>query len=122
MFFDIVQNDKLKDNTYSSTFYKIKLSDTLISKYKDIINISNNIYIKGYLNNYIKDNKTIYYIYPKDIIKLNKKYQMEELNKKSPIIDYDTDGIMLWNGKRCEATIPNPTQKKKMEELLNEFN
>lgn len=121
MFFDIVQNDKLKDNTYFSNFYKIKLSDTLISKYKDIIKVSNNVYIKGYLNNYIKDNKTIYYVYPKEIIKLDKKYQLEELNTKSDIIDYDKDGVMLWNGKRCEATIPTSKQKKDMENLLSEY-
>lgn len=121
MFFDIVQNDKLEDNSYSSNFYKIKLSETLIQKYKDIIKVSNNVYIKGYLNNYVKGNKTIHYIYPKEIIKLNKKYQIEENKIVQPIIDYDKDGTMIWNGKRCEATTPDSNRKKEIEDLLSEY-
>ena len=55
MFFDIVQNDKLDNNSYSSSFYKVKLNEELLNKYQDIIKVSNNIYIIGYLNSYLKD-------------------------------------------------------------------
>ena len=38
------------------------------------------------------------------------------------IISYDMDGVMLWRGKRCEATPASPEEQKEMEELLSRFN
>ena len=37
------------------------------------------------------------------------------------IISYDTNGVMLWHGKRCEATPATPEEQKEMEELLSRF-
>ena len=37
------------------------------------------------------------------------------------MISYDTDGVMLWHGKRCEATPPSEEELKEMEDLLSEF-
>ena len=119
MFFDIVQNDKLDNNSYSSSFYKVKLNEELLNKYQDIIKVSNNIYIIGYLNSYLKDNQNIYYIYPKEIKLLDKNYKLED--DDIPMIDYDTDGVMLWHGKRCEAIPPSEEELKDMEDLLSEF-
>lgn len=119
MFFDIVQNDKLDNNSYSSSFYKVKLNEELLNKYQDIIKVSNNIYIIGYLNSYLKDNQNIYYIYPKEIKLLDKNYELED--DDIPMIDYDTDGVMLWHGKRCEAIPPSEEELKEMEDLLSEF-
>ena len=119
MFFDLVQNDKLQDNSYSSKYYKIKLTEELINKYKDIIKVSNNVYIKGYLNSYLKDNKNNYYIYPKEIVLLDNHYQLT--NSESPRIEYDSDGVMLWNGKRCVDEPIDDKELKEMENLLSEF-
>lgn len=119
MFFDIIQNDKLDNNSYSSSFYKVKLNEELLNKHQDIIKVSNNIYIIGYLNSYLKDNQNIYYIYPKEIKLLDKNYKLED--DDIPMIDYDTDGVMLWHGKRCEAIPPSEEELKEMEDLLSEF-
>lgn len=119
-FFDIVQNDKLEDGSSSSSFFKIKLSSDLISKYQDLIKVSNNVYINGYLNNYVKNGKTIYYIFPKEIKLLDENYMSKE-NDDIPFISYDTDGVMLWHGKRCESVEPTLEDKKEMEALLNDF-
>lgn len=37
------------------------------------------------------------------------------------IISYDTDGVMLWYGKRCESVEPTEEERKEMEDLLSEF-
>lgn len=118
-FFDIVQNDKLEDDKYTSNFFKVKLVEDLINKYKDIIKVSNNIYVDGYLNSYIKDSKMIYYIYPKEIKELDCNYKL--LGNDIPMISYDTDGVMLWHGKRCEAIPPTEEERKEMELLLSEL-
>lgn len=118
MFFDIVQNDKIDDKTYNSSFYKIRLNSDLINKYENILYKGNNVYINGYLHSYKKDTRLIYYIYPKEIKVLDKDFNLEE---ETPMISYDTDGVMLWHGKRCEATPPSEEELKEMEDLLSEF-
>ena len=120
MFFDIVQNNKINDLENSSSFYKIKLSSEMILKYKDIVKISNNVYINGYLNTYQKEKRNIYYIYPKEIKLLDNNYKLEN-GTKEPTISYDTDGVMLWNGTRCEATPPTEEELKEMKNLLSEY-
>ena len=50
MFFDVMQNG----------FYKVKLNEDLIRTYKNVIRVSNRIYIVGYLNSYIKDKQNIW--------------------------------------------------------------
>ncbi len=107
MFFDIAQNDKLGNNS-SFSFYKVKLNERLLNKYQDMIKISNNIYINGYLNSYLKNNQNIYYIFPKEIKLLNKNYKLD--GDDIPVIDYDIDGVMLWHGVRCES---EPTIRKR---------
>ncbi len=41
-------------------------------------------------------------------------------NKKGPVIERDVDGVMLWNGKRCEAT-PMDEETRKDLEFINSF-
>ena len=109
MFFDVMQNN---------SFYKVKLSSELMTKYEDIVKISNNVYINGYLNTYIKGKQNIYYIYPKEIKLLDQDYKLDD---DKPTITYDTDGIMLWHGKRCESIPPTKEELEEIENLLNEF-
>ena len=37
MFFDIVQNEMIDNKIYNSSFYKVRLNNDLITKYKDIL-------------------------------------------------------------------------------------
>ena len=118
MFFDIVQNEMMDNKEYNSSFYKIRLNNDLISKYKDFLIKGNNLYIDGYLHSYKKNTRLIYYIYPKQIIKLDKDSIIDDV----PMISNDTDGVMLWHGNRCEAVPLSKEKEKEMEDLLSEFN
>ena len=42
-------------------------------------------------------------------------------NINNSTITYDTDGVMLWRGKRCESTPLNEEEAEEMENLLNEY-
>lgn len=42
-------------------------------------------------------------------------------NIYNKIIDYDTDGVMLWHGKRCEAFPMSDEETNEMEDLLAPF-
>ena len=54
---------------------------------------------------------------------------MKEYNNKinnnkeifNKIISYDTDGVMLWHGKRCESVEPTEEERKEMEDIIESF-
>ncbi len=52
-----------------------------------------------------------------------KNNNINNINSKycEPTIDYDTDGVMLWNGKRCESEKCSKEELKEIEEFINEF-
>lgn len=83
---------KQRSITLTSNVWKGISNDVVVNKEEDVP------YMKEY-NNKINNNKEIY-------------------NK---IISYDTDGVMLWNGKRCESVSPTKEEQKEMEDLLSEF-
>ena len=94
-----------KSKIYSS----LNISRNLYEIYKDFFVKGNKVYIKGYLNSYIT-NRNI------------SNNQDEILNgRKEPHIRYDPDGVMVWNGKRCESIPPTADELKELEELLKEY-
>ena len=117
MFFDVVQKDRINEKSYSSSFYKIKLNEDLMEKYQDIIKISNNVYITGYLNSYLKGKQNIYYVYPKEIRLLDKNFNLDYEK-----IIIDGKEVELWNGEKCESVPCSEEERQEMEELLKEFN
>ena len=42
-------------------------------------------------------------------------------NIKETLITYDTDGVMLWNGKRCESEPASPEEIAEMEAMIKEI-
>lgn len=113
-FIKLIQSRILEKKSKNSTFFYIKVTDDLIKKYKDIIVVGQTVYINGYLNSSFKDGLLINYIYPIDI----KNYSNY---KKSEIITYDTDGVMLWHGKRCIKVDCPSENKEELEMLIKEI-
>ena len=83
---------KQRSITLKSNVWKGISNNEVVNKEEEIT------YMKEY-NNKINNNKEIF-------------------NK---IISYDTDGVMLWHGKRCESVEPTEEERKEMEDLLSEF-
>lgn len=59
-------------------------------------------------------------VYENDLHNIKYKNKNEKEIKNSPI-SYDTDGVMLWNGKRCESEPCSDEELKELEELLKPF-
>ena len=100
-------------------FVSLNINRDLYNKYKDFFVKGKKIYVRGYLNSFLdKNNKIQNFITVTDIydysINLSK-------NIKEPIIRYDSDGVMVWNGKRCESIPLAEEELKEMEKLLSEF-
>ncbi len=95
--------------------------EDLYNIYKDLFYKNNKIFVKGYLNSYTdKDNKIVTYVKvtdlsnnPEDVID----------GRKGPYIRYDEDGVMVWNGKRCETEYfsKDVPQYLKLVEMLKEY-
>ena len=103
-----------KSKIYSS----LNISRNLYEIYKDFFVKGNKVYIKGYLNSYITNRNIHSFITVIDI----SNNQDEILNGRcEPHIRYDPDGVMVWNGKRCESIPPTADELKELEELLKEY-
>lgn len=113
----------VKPKAISVTIKKLKDLDLINVKYiknenlvkQRSITLTSNVW-KGISNNEAV-NKEEEITYMKDYN--NKINNNKEIINK--IISYDTDGVMLWHGKRCESVEPTEEERKEMEDLLSEF-
>lgn len=99
-------------------YTSLNINRNLYEIYKDFFVKGNKVYIKGYLNSYSLNNKIQSFITVSDIAN-----NCDDILKgrKAPHIRYDPDGVMFWNGKRCESVVPTEEERIEMEKLLNEF-
>ena len=73
---------------------------------------------------YLTDNVWVKYKDSIGLKKCNELGHLKEHNNKvnnNKIIDYDTDGVMLWNGVRCESTPCNKEELDELNSILAEF-
>ena len=110
---------KYSESKYNFVYVSLSIYEDLYNIYKDIFVKDNEIFIKGYINSYVDNNRN--YKMFISVIGVSKSYeQLIECNK-TPYIRFDPDGVMVWNGKRCESTPLSEEELKEMDELLNEF-
>lgn len=110
IWFDIKQDNIIKKDgkvINNPSFFSARI----YKEYKDLIVLHEEVYVKGIPGGYI-DKKGIKqnYIHVDVINDVKVKNELIENNT----ISYDSDGVMLWNGKRCEST---PLSKKEEEEI-----
>ena len=111
--FGLTTNQKNK-KVYSS----LNINRNLYEIYKDFFVKENKIYVKGYLNSYSSNNYIHTFITVIDVASNEK----DIINGRSaPHIRYDIDGVMIWNGKRCEIEPTTEEEQKELEELLKEL-
>lgn len=99
-------------------FSSLNINRNLYEIYKDFFVKGTKVFIRGYLNSYITNNKIQGFITVLDIADKEDKI----LNgRKQPHIRRDPDGVEVWNGKREEITQPTENEQKEMEELLKVY-
>lgn len=110
---------KYSESKYNFVYVSLSIYEGLYNIYKDIFVNNNEIFIKGYINSYLDNNKN--YKMFISVIGVSKSYEQLIEDKKTPYIRFDPDGVMVWNGKRYESTPLSEEELKEMNELLNEF-
>ena len=99
--FGITAN-KYTTKEHQNVYVSLNIPRELYYIYKDYFVKDNKIYIKGYLNSYIDKNKMIKSFITVTDVASNR----EEIlyGKKAPHIREDDDGVLIWDGSRCEST------------------
>ena len=102
-------------------FVSLNINRDLYNKYKDFFVKGKKVYVRGYLNSFSDKNKKIQnFITVTDIFDCYNSFS-KNIKEPEPIIRYDSDGVMVWNGKRCESIPLAEEELKEMEKLLSEF-
>lgn len=108
---------KYSPNESSNIVYaSLKIYKDLYENNIDLFILGKNVYVKGYLNSYSDKNKTIH-----NYVTVAKIESYDFINTTGPVIEKDCDGVMLWNGKRCESIPPSKDELAELEELLKPF-
>ena len=99
-------------------FSSLNINRHLYEIYKDFFVKGTKVFIKGYLNSYITDNKIKSFI---TVINIADN-EDEMLNgRKGSHIRVDTDGVEVLDGKREEAIPMIEEELEEMENLLKDF-
>lgn len=114
IWFDIRKDEYYKDKDgkmkNNPSFFSVRVSKNM--KYKLETNIE--IIVKGIPKGFIdKNGYRQNYIHATEINGLT-------TNKYDEIISYDTDGVMLWNGKRCESIPMSKEEQEEIDKLIKE--
>ena len=106
-------------NEFKNVYVSLNISRELYYTFLDYFFKDNKVFIKGYLNSYIDKTKKIQSFITVTEISDN----LDDIlnGRGSPHIRYDSDGVMVWNGKRCESIPPTKKELDEINSLLSEF-
>lgn len=121
IWFDICRNEKYKDKDGNvkeiPSFFDAKIERGK-TKDNELFKVGAFVNIVGIPNTYIdKNGIKRFYIF---VYELNNPLVKQE-KKIETTVSYDSDGVMVWNGKRCESTEATEEEIKELEDLLSEY-
>ena len=99
-------------------FSSLNINRHLYEIYKDFFFKGTKVFIKGYLNSYITDNKIKSFI---TVINIDDNEDEMLNDRKGQHIRVDNDGVEVWDGKREEAIPMIEEELEEMENLLKDF-
>ena len=115
--FSIVSN-KYSSNSNSKVYISLNIPKELYYENLDYFFVNSKVFVKGYLNSYSVNNRMQNFI---TVTKISDNYDDIVYGRKGPRIRYDSDGVMVWNGQRCESKKAIEEEQKEMEEILKNF-
>lgn len=115
--FSIVSK-KYSCNSNSKVYISLNIPKELYYENLDYFFVNSKVFVKGYLNSYSVNNRMQNFI---TVTKISDNYDDIVYGRKGPRIRYDPDGVMVWNGQRCESKKATEEEQKEMEEILKDF-
>lgn len=99
-------------------YSSLNINRNLYEIYNDFFVKGNKVFIKGYLNSYVLNNKIQSFI---TVVEIADNYDDILKGRKAPHLRYDPDGVEVWNGKRIEKLSPTQEELDEINELLSEY-
>lgn len=115
--FSIVSK-KYSSNSNSKVYISLNIPKELYCENLDYFFVNSKVFVKGYLNSYSVNNRMQNFI---TVTKISDNYDDIIYERKGPRIRYDSDGVMVWNGQRCESKKATEEEQQEMEEILKDF-
>ena len=115
--FSIVSK-KYSSNSNSKVYISLNIPKELYYENLDYFFVNSKVFVKGYLNSYSVNNRMQNFI---TVTKISDNYDDIIYERKGPRIRYDPDGVMVWNGQRCESKKATEEEQQEMEEILKDF-
>ena len=115
--FSIVSK-KYSSNSNSKVYISLNIPKELYYENLDYFFVNSKVFVKGYLNSYSVNNRMQNFI---TVTKISDNYDDIIYERKGPRIRYDSDGVMVWNGQRCESKKATEEEQQEMEEILKDF-
>ena len=112
-YFMKIKQSRVFNGGMHSTFFDVKVYSDKLKENKELYVIGKKVMIEGRLDSYFKDENLIIYIVLESIS--NNLY-----NEFGDVISYDTDGTMLWHGKRCEKIPMSEIEEQELKDLIKE--
>lgn len=116
IWFDIKQDNVIKKDgkvINNPSFFSARI----YKEYKDQLVLHEEICVKGIPSGYVdKKGNRQNYIHVDMINDIKVKNELIENNT----ISYDSDGVMLWHGKRCESTPMSKEEQEEIDKLIKE--
>ena len=115
--FSIVSK-KYSSNSNSKVYISLNIPKELYYENLEYFFVNSKVFVKGYLNSYSVNNRMQNFI---TVTKISDNYDDIIYERKGPRIRYDSDGVMVWNGQRCESKKATEEEQQEMEEILKDF-
>ena len=112
--FGLITNKGNNAKIYSG----LDINRSLYELYKDFFVKGKYVFVKGYLNSYSSNNKLHSFI---TVVDISDNYNDIVKNKELTRISTSSDGVMIWNGERCEMKLASKEKQKEMNELLKDY-
>lgn len=117
VWFDICKYERYVDKDGIMKANPSFFSARIYKNTKHTLNLNDEVYVKGIPKGYVdKKGYRQNYIH---VNELNNLLIQEDILAKT--IGYDTDGVMLWHGKRCESVPASREEHEEMEKLMKEI-
>lgn len=121
-FFEVARNrEYLKDGFVEkdTSFFSAVIDNKLLEKYRDIFKVGQKVVVSGIPNSYF--DKEGHKCFTIRVLNLYSSNEYVKEGYSGPVISFDTDGVMLWNGKRCEAVPMDPEEEKEIKDILSQY-
>lgn len=112
-YFIKIKQSRVFNRKVHSTFFDVKVYNDKLKNNKQLYVIGRKVIIEGKLDSYFKNKNLITYIVLDSI-------SDNLYSEFGDIVSYDSDGTMLWHGKRCKKIPMSEIEEQELKDLIKE--